>query len=415
MNETWTEETAVCPTLTFLESSQKPSEEDETKEIAVIEGEVEEVEPPPFYKRPIPRKWAILLCLCLLIFSTVLSTILIIFFTATATSHNFPHKKAGFFSANPYHSCYPYLSKCNHNAFSNCQATGSGHQDATYATGLVTFYNALPSPQEVPQGQLLIGADGIHIVTDQDAFIPAGTLSVNGQMTISAHVTTLGSQGNIQAGDISGACCRDYVFARKQPIFRRPRCEEFYRCLSNDVDSLTQSLSPKSISRYNKTLLNNYRQQKPLTPPLCSQSIVPTPSVGQEANTVTVNITKTCSAASYTKADLTASVKHQFQQFVAMQFGSSYVPVGNPQVTISNTSVKENNVRITAFVQGTIVYHFRKADMDALKQRVAGKSKEQAGGIILKWHDLQLVGIQLQYNQDSLPSDPEKIKVRVKP
>jgi hypothetical protein len=108
-------------------------------------------------------------------------------------------------------------------------------------------------------------------------------------------------------------------------------------------------------------------------------------------------------------------VKRQFQQFVAMQFGSSYIPVGNPQVTINSTLVKENSVRITAFVQGTIVYHFRKADMDALKRRVAGKSKEQAGGIILKWHNLQLVGIQLQYNQDSLPSDPEKIKVRVKP
>ena len=87
MNETWTEETALYAlTLTYLEeASQKPSEEDETKELEVIEGEVEEVKQPPFYKQPIPRRWGILLCSCLLVISTIVSTVLIMLFTATAT------------------------------------------------------------------------------------------------------------------------------------------------------------------------------------------------------------------------------------------------------------------------------------------------------------------------------------------
>src|SRR5947209_5077883 len=88
MNETQTneEKTMYALTVTYLEEdANKPAEEDETKELEVLEGEVEEVAPPPFYKRPIPRKWAILLCSCLLILSTVVSTILIILFTATAT------------------------------------------------------------------------------------------------------------------------------------------------------------------------------------------------------------------------------------------------------------------------------------------------------------------------------------------
>ncbi|HEY4034139.1 MAG TPA: baseplate J/gp47 family protein, partial [Ktedonobacteraceae bacterium] len=351
----------------------------------------------------------------LLIFSTVLSTILIIFFTATATLTISLTKKQVSLQQTltiPAIHTFPNIIKT---LSQTALATGSGHQDATYATGLVTFFNALPSPQEVPQGQLLIGTDGTHIVTNQDAFIPAGTLSVNGQTTISAQVTTLGSQGNIQAGDISGACCRDYVFARNNQFSGGQDARNFTVVSQSDVTNLTQSLSSQINQQIQQDVAKQLSPIETITPPLCSQSIVPTPTVGQEANTVTVNITKTCSAASYTKADLTASVKHQFQQFVAMQFGSSFIPVGNPQVTISSTIVKENSVRITAFVQGTIVYHFRKADMDALKQRVAGKSKEQAGGIILKWYDLQLVGIQLQYNQDSLPSDPNKIKVRVKP
>ena len=43
-----------------------------------------------------------------------------------------------------------------------------------------------------------------------------------------------------------------------------------------------------------------------------------------------------------------------------------------------------------------------------------GKTKEQAGQIMLKWHDIRLTGMQLQFNQNSLPSDPERITVRVK-
>jgi hypothetical protein len=71
-------------------------------------------------------------------------------------------------------------------------------------------------------------------------------------------------------------------------------------------------------------------------------------------------------------------------------------------------------VKITALVNGTMIYHFRKADMNTLKRLVAGKTKEQVGQIILKWHDLRLSGIQLQFNQGTLPSDPERITVRVK-
>src|SRR5437879_9519255 len=82
MNETWTEETALYAlVLTHLEEPPK----EEPQELEVIEGEIEEVAPPPFYKRPISRKWGILLCSCFLVLATIVTTIFIILFTATAT------------------------------------------------------------------------------------------------------------------------------------------------------------------------------------------------------------------------------------------------------------------------------------------------------------------------------------------
>src|SRR5260370_36863551 len=87
-------------------------------------------------------------------------------------------------------------------------ATGTGHQQAQAAHGFITFYNALPAPQTVPAGELLTGSDGVEVVTLQEAAIPAGTLTTNGQVTVPAQAVNVGPGGNITAEDIYGKCCR---------------------------------------------------------------------------------------------------------------------------------------------------------------------------------------------------------------
>jgi len=417
MNETWTsEETAIYAlVVTCLEEdAKKPAEEDATKELEVLEGEVEEVAPPPFYKRPIPRRWGILLCSCLLILSTVVSTILILLFTATATiTVELQKKPVSFQQTFTIPVTHTFMN--TKSLSQTVKATGSGHQDATYAHGFVTFFNALQLSQTVSAGTLIVGADGTHIVTDQDAYIPAGNFATNGQVSVPAHVTTAGSLGNIQAGDFSGPCCRDYVFARTGQFSGGQDERNFTAVSQSDVDGLTKSLSSQTQEQIQSELSRTIGQTETLTPLDCSQTVTPDRQVGEEAQEVTVTLTKTCSAVSYSQKYFENTVNSYFIQYVGQKFGSSYIPVGSPQIGILNTSVKENAVKITAVANGMVIYHFRKADMDTLKRLVAGKTKEQTGQIILKWRDIRLTGIQLQFNQGELPSDPEKIRVSVKP
>jgi hypothetical protein len=417
MNEAWTEETAIYAlTMIFLE---EPPKKEESKELEVIqdeqvlEGEVEEIAPPPFYRRPIPRRWAILLCSCLLIISTVASTVLIVLFTSTATIEVALLKRPVSFQqdftipvAQQFRDVTKVLSQ-------TAKATGIGHQDATYAIGNVTFYNSLPASQAIPAGTLLIGVDGMHIVTDTIAYVPPGNFSTNGQVTVPAHVTTTGSQGNIAVGDFSGACCRDYVFARTGQFTGGQDERTFTIVSQSDVNTLLTRSTGELDQQINDTMTPRY--QEVITPPQCSQSIVSTPNVGQEASEVTVTLAKTCSAASYSYKRLEDEANKYYKRLVEKKFGSSYIPVGSPQVHILTTSVKEEVVKITAVVNGMVVYHFRKADMDKLKRLVAGKSKEQVGQIMLKWHDIRLTGIQLQFSQNNLPTDPGRIRVNVKP
>src|SRR5260370_18817563 len=88
------------------------------------------------------------------------------------------------------------------------------HQNATQATGFVTFYNSLLSPQTIDAGTLLTGSYNVQVVTDQTAYVPAGTYSGNGHATVSAHAVNIGADGNINAGNISGTCDRVYISVR---------------------------------------------------------------------------------------------------------------------------------------------------------------------------------------------------------
>ena len=85
--------------------------------------------------------------------------------------------------------------------------TGTGHAPARVGEGTVTFYNAAPYSQTVAAGTVLTGADGVEIVTDAPAVLPAGNPPIEGQVTVPAHATTIGPQGNIAPLDLNGLCC----------------------------------------------------------------------------------------------------------------------------------------------------------------------------------------------------------------
>ncbi len=85
--------------------------------------------------------------------------------------------------------------------------TGTGHAPARVGEGTVTFYNAAPSAQTVAAGTVLTGNDGVEIVTDAPAVIPAGNPPIEGEATVPAHATVIGPQGNIAPLDLNGLCC----------------------------------------------------------------------------------------------------------------------------------------------------------------------------------------------------------------
>lgn len=81
--------------------------------------------------------------------------------------------------------------------------TGVKIYAATIATGKLTVYNGSVFAQEIPKSMILTSHSGIEVVTDNNAFVPAGNPPNFGIGTLSAHAAEAGDQGNIEAQDIN--------------------------------------------------------------------------------------------------------------------------------------------------------------------------------------------------------------------
>jgi hypothetical protein len=80
--------------------------------------------------------------------------------------------------------------------------TGIKTYPATSANGTLTITNGSIISQELPEGMILIGKDGIEVVTDTAVFVPAGSASGYGVAHVLAHTARAGAAENIAKLDI---------------------------------------------------------------------------------------------------------------------------------------------------------------------------------------------------------------------
>jgi len=289
-------------------------------------------------------------------------------------------------------------------------ATGTGHQDATAATGTITLYNAATQEQTIDAGTLLIGSDGAHIVTDQIAYIPGATPPIEGQITVSAHTVNKGAAGNINAGDISGACCRENIFAYNSAFSGGQDERNYTMVTQHDITSVVSSVAPTLTQRIQTSFQQQIRPGETLTPNLCSQNVSPDRSVGDEATQVTVTVAELCVAGAYTTTDLHAKVQQALAQQAEQRIGKGYLLSSYSQTTPMKTNIQRGRLVMSAIYQGTMIYHFSTHDLITLRQQLAGKSKAQGIAILSHVSGAAHITVQAEKN-GAFPSDPTHIHI----
>ncbi|MBV9690992.1 MAG: hypothetical protein JO202_14940 [Ktedonobacteraceae bacterium] len=295
--------------------------------------------------------------------------------------------------------------------------TGTGTQQARAAQGTVTFYNAALAAQVIPTGTLLTGADGVEVVTEQEADIPAGSLSTNGHVSVSAHATSSGPAGNIGPGDLYGPCCRTNVFVQNSAAFTGGQdARTFPMVTQQDIDQAVRTLTTSLMSSVQAAVQAQVRPGEHVISPLpCTPVVTPDQRAGAEATEVTVTVSERCTAETYDAAAVEALLTDRTTQQATAQLGAGYVLTGEVQTSILHSSVKDAQrgvVTLEVKGAGLWTYQFANAQLDQMKQQLVGTSKAEATVRLLHTPGVRSVSVSLG-DTSTLPGDVQALRMVV--
>jgi hypothetical protein len=251
--------------------------------------------------------------------------------------------------------------------------TGHGHQDARAATGTVTFYNGQNTPQSIPVGTVLTGQDGVKITTSEPAHVPAANLPNIGVVTILASAIQAGSKGDIAPYDINFALS-SVLTVKNQTSFTNGRdARDFQAVAQTDVDSVTAKVTQTLSSSFQTAFV--LRPGEQAQPTNCHTTTRANHKVGDEAQTVTINGSETCSAIAYSKDTLEQRGRQLFT--TKTKPGTQYKLVGSLTSQVISVSP------LTVHLVGSWVYVLSSDDEQSLAQAIQGETPAQARTYLL--------------------------------
>jgi hypothetical protein len=291
-------------------------------------------------------------------------------------------------------------------------ATGKGHQDAEAARGTITFYNGLFSSQTVEAGTLLKGSDGVGVVTDQAAMIPAAlatTPPTYGQVTVPAHALLTGPQGNIRVRDINEACCLTTVLAQNTGAFQGGQNERDFTVVARaDIDNVSSSLTATLIKGEQAAFASQLSTGEALVTPACRPEVTPDHQPGAETTAVKVTVTERCRAVAYESASLRDEATRAFGHQAARLLGTHYSLVDAMRVQVVRSALRDNQggiATISVYIGGTWAYRFSLDELKRIKESIAGHTLRQARQILLSLPGIRRIEIDGMGGNGRLPKD----------
>ena len=302
--------------------------------------------------------------------------------------------------------------------------TGTGHAPAQAGEGTLTFYNAAPYTQTVAAGTVLIGADGVEVVTDAPAVIPAGNPPTFGIAPVPAHAAAIGPQGNIAPLDLNGLCCMAGISVKNTAAFHGGQYAYDYPMVTQqDID---QAAGPQlaTLTPETQTSLHiQVHQSERLAGPVqCQPQVTPDHPVGSDASQVTVSVSVTCHADVYDHEAVVLLVTGALMQEVAATLGSGYSLSGTISTIITQAGApphaRPGTLTLLVTGQGVWVYQVRMTEQARLTRLIAGLSRQQAIRVLQQQEHDHLAGVHIQIsgvwaNGTTLPADPARIHLLV--
>ena len=354
------------------------------------------------------------LCVALLMMQTPSATVTLVLQTHTLTTTTTLHVvPAGHTDPMTNQVAGRLLPSLTMSQQQSVPTSGVVHQLAQAAHGGVIFYNAAPYAQTIPAGTLLTGTNGVSVVTEQDALVPAAVMPTEGQVTVTAHATLPGPQGNIGAGDVYGACCRLNVFVANSAFTGGQDAQTYQTVTQQDVQSVVTRLTPSLLQSVQAALkIQVHSTETLLTPLTCTPQVTPAPQVGMEAETVSVAVHETCTGMTYLTQDLTTLATQDATQKASTQFGTGYTTTGVQTSITQVTSDAHGILDLHVTSRSLWMAQMSDTQQQALKTMLAGTSQAHATSLLLHLAGVQSVSLTLTHGT-TLPKDTTRIALLI--
>jgi hypothetical protein len=297
-------------------------------------------------------------------------------------------------------------------------ATGHGHTVAQQAQGTLTFYNAAPYAQTVAAGTVLTGADGVALVTDQAASLPAANLPDVGMVTVPAQAVQVGPQGNIAPLDLNGLCCVAGVSVKNTDAFVGGQNARDYPIVARqDVEGIAGPESTTLTQAAQASLQGRIRPNEQLASPAqCHPALHTDHPIGSEATHVTITLTVTCQAEVYDAQAVQQLASTTLAEQARSTLGAGYNVQGTIKTSVTQVATTEaahGTLSLLVSAQGTWSYQFSSAEISQLSKQIAGLPRQEALRLLKHNPHIQAVSITETWNVTTIPSDPTHIQVMV--
>jgi len=298
-------------------------------------------------------------------------------------------------------------------------ATGVGHIPAEAATGQLTFYNGSNQAFVVGSTTAIPGPNGVSVETDGPANIPGAHLPTVGSITVNAHTTTAGVNGNMAAGAINETCCASGGFITVvSSAFTGGQDEKDYTFLQqSDVDGFVNQLKPTLSQQALSGLKGQIKPNEQLAgDPQCATQSSQDQSIGDQGHNVAsanVTVNATCTGLAYDASGAQTLAQNLLKSKAANDLGQGYVLAGTIMTKQTVTDVNNGVVTLQVAVAGTWYYQFNDKQKQTLAKQLVNKTRTMAQKFLNGYRGIANARIDIASGGDNLPSDSKQINIVV--
>lgn len=307
---------------------------------------------------------------------------------------------------------------------STVATTGTVQREALAAHGTITLYSSELQDIQLDAGTSIPTSSGMSIIFDEPVLVHHinTSASLMGISTVSAHVDTVGVQGNLAAYTLKNEpCCgkQDILASNLTPFTGGQDAQDYHVVTNADVAQATSEIVDDLTTSARTALLGQLSPGEQLVPftQACTPVLHPDHAVGSRSDQVTVMGQVTCHGEAYSYSTRTADADTTRMALRQPAFSSPFRLTESTVMSVRVSALNSktaNTILLLVIARERWLYQWDTQRVRQLARDLANLSVNKAQQFLKQTDGVQVESIQQSFwGGDRLSSDPNQIRITI--